>query len=60
MEAAEITDEDNSIVAMYQAVGELLQVSRDTLAFLTIHLQRVAQSPHTKMNAANLAKVLAL
>ncbi|KAL4701607.1 hypothetical protein H8959_015611 [Pygathrix nigripes] len=53
----EITDEDNSIAAMYQAVGELPQANRDTLAFLMIHLQRVAQSPHTKMDVANLAKV---
>lgn len=36
----EITDEDNSIAAMYQAVGELPQANRDTLAFLMIHLQR--------------------
>ncbi|XP_063466610.1 rac GTPase-activating protein 1 isoform X3 [Symphalangus syndactylus] len=57
MEAAEITDEDNSIAAMYQAVGELPQANRDTLAFLMIHLLRVAQSPHTKMDVANLAKV---
>ncbi|KAK2118139.1 Rac GTPase-activating protein 1 [Saguinus oedipus] len=57
MEAAEITDEENSIAAMYQAVGELPQANRDTLAFLMIHLQRVAQSPHTKMDVANLTKV---
>uniref|UniRef100_A0A8C6QN75 Rac GTPase-activating protein 1 n=1 Tax=Nannospalax galili TaxID=1026970 RepID=A0A8C6QN75_NANGA len=57
MEAAEITDEDNSIAAMYQAVSELPQANRDTLAFLMIHLQRVAQSPDTKMDIANLAKV---
>ncbi|CAI9170349.1 unnamed protein product [Rangifer tarandus platyrhynchus] len=57
MDAAEITDEDNSIAAMYQAVGELPQANRDTLAFLMIHLQRVAQSPNTKMDVANLAKV---
>jgi hypothetical protein len=36
----EITDEDNSIAAMYQAVSELPQANRDTLAFLMIHLQR--------------------
>nr|XP_020821728.1 rac GTPase-activating protein 1 isoform X2 [Phascolarctos cinereus]XP_020821729.1 rac GTPase-activating protein 1 isoform X2 [Phascolarctos cinereus]XP_020821730.1 rac GTPase-activating protein 1 isoform X2 [Phascolarctos cinereus] len=57
MEAAEITDEDNSIAAMYQAIGELPQANRDTLAFLMIHLQRVAQSSSTKMDVANLAKV---
>ncbi|KFU86960.1 Rac GTPase-activating protein 1 [Chaetura pelagica] len=57
MEAAEISDEDNSIAAMYQAVGELPQANRDTLAFLMVHLQRVAQSPDTKMDIPNLAKV---
>ncbi|NWU12065.1 RGAP1 protein, partial [Cephalopterus ornatus] len=57
MEAAEISDEDNSVAAMYQAVGELPQANRDTLAFLMVHLQRVAQSPDTKMDISNLAKV---
>ncbi|NWX64725.1 RGAP1 protein, partial [Promerops cafer] len=57
MEAAEISDEDNSIAAMYQAVGQLPQANRDTLAFLMVHLQRVAQSPDTKMDISNLAKV---
>lgn len=57
MEAAEILDEDNSIAAMYQAVGELPRANRDTLAFLMVHLQRVAQSPDTKMDVNNLAKV---
>ncbi|XP_064494780.1 rac GTPase-activating protein 1 [Pseudopipra pipra] len=40
MEAAEIPDEDNSVAATYQAVGELPQAHRDTLAFLMLHLQR--------------------
>ncbi|NXH17654.1 RGAP1 protein, partial [Bucco capensis] len=57
MEAAEIPDEDNSIAALYQAIGELPQANRDTLAFLMVHLQRVAQSPETKMDIPNLAKV---
>uniref|UniRef100_A0A8C8SWA7 Rac GTPase-activating protein 1 n=1 Tax=Pelusios castaneus TaxID=367368 RepID=A0A8C8SWA7_9SAUR len=57
MEAAEIVDEDNSMAAMYQAIGELPQANRDTLAFLMIHLQRVAQSPDTKMDITNLSKV---
>ncbi|XP_042309660.1 rac GTPase-activating protein 1 isoform X1 [Sceloporus undulatus] len=57
MEAAEILDEDNSVAAMYQTVGELPQANRDTLAFLMLHLQRVAQSPDTKMDNSNLAKI---
>ncbi|XP_013054835.2 rac GTPase-activating protein 1 isoform X2 [Anser cygnoides] len=57
MEAAEISDEDNSIAAMYQAVGELPEANRETLAFLMLHLQRVAQSPDNKMDVTNLAKI---
>ncbi|XP_062827019.1 rac GTPase-activating protein 1 isoform X2 [Anolis carolinensis] len=57
MEAAEISDDDNSVAAMYQTVGELPQANRDTLAFLMLHLQRVAQNPDTKMDISNLAKV---
>jgi len=41
--ASEILDEDNSIAAMYQAVGELPRANRDTLAFLMVHLQRYVQ-----------------
>nr|XP_006629297.1 PREDICTED: rac GTPase-activating protein 1 [Lepisosteus oculatus] len=57
MEAAEISDDDNSIASMYQTISELPQANRDTLAFLIIHLQRVAQSPDTKMDISNLARV---
>lgn len=39
----EISDDDNSIAAIYQAVDELPSANRDTLAFLMIHLQRLAQ-----------------
>ncbi|XP_037227182.1 rac GTPase-activating protein 1 [Falco rusticolus] len=45
MEAAEILDEDNSVAAMYQVVGELPQANRDTLAFLMIHLQSLPTAP---------------
>ncbi|KAJ8409189.1 hypothetical protein AAFF_G00242100 [Aldrovandia affinis] len=57
MEAAEIGDDDNSIAMMYQTISNLPQANRDTLAFLIIHLQRVAQSTDTKMNVTNLARV---
>uniref|UniRef100_A0A8D0HLZ0 Rac GTPase-activating protein 1 n=1 Tax=Sphenodon punctatus TaxID=8508 RepID=A0A8D0HLZ0_SPHPU len=57
METTEILDEDNSVAAMYQVVGELPPANRDTLAFLMIHLQRVAQSLDTRMGTTNLAKV---
>jgi len=57
MDAAEVSDEDNSIALIYQTISELPQAHRDTLAFLLIHLQRVAQSTVTKMNVTNLARV---
>ncbi|KAG8585192.1 hypothetical protein GDO81_004914 [Engystomops pustulosus] len=57
MTAAEIPDDDNSIAAIYQAVDELPAANRDTLAFLMIHLQRVAESRDCKMDVTNLSKV---
>ncbi|XP_028654371.1 rac GTPase-activating protein 1 [Erpetoichthys calabaricus] len=57
MEAAEISDEDNSVAAMYQKISELPHANRDTLAFLILHLQRVALNPETKMDISNLSKV---
>ncbi|KAI5101973.1 rac GTPase-activating protein 1 isoform X1 [Silurus meridionalis] len=56
MEAAEL-DDDNSTALMYQTISDLPQPNRDTLAFLMLHLQRVAQSHDTKMNVTNLARV---
>ncbi|XP_016376418.1 rac GTPase-activating protein 1-like [Sinocyclocheilus rhinocerous] len=57
MDAAELSDDDNSIALMYQNISDLPQPNRDTLAFLIIHLQRVAQSKDTKMDITNLARV---
>ncbi|XP_040196206.1 rac GTPase-activating protein 1 [Rana temporaria] len=57
MNAAEISDDDNSIAATYQAVDELPAPNRDTLAFLMTHLQRVAESRDCKMDVTNLARV---
>ena len=34
------TDEDDSASATYQAVSELPQANRDTLAYLILHLQK--------------------
>uniref|UniRef100_A0A674PJR7 Rac GTPase activating protein 1 n=1 Tax=Takifugu rubripes TaxID=31033 RepID=A0A674PJR7_TAKRU len=57
MEAAEISDDDNSIAQMYQTIGDLPLPNRDTLAYLIIHLQKVANSTETRMDAGNLARV---
>lgn len=57
MEAAEIQDDGNSLAMLYQAISELPQPNRDTLACLMIHLQKVSQSADTKMDVNNLARV---
>uniref|UniRef100_H3D4Q4 Rac GTPase-activating protein 1 n=1 Tax=Tetraodon nigroviridis TaxID=99883 RepID=H3D4Q4_TETNG len=57
LEAAEISDEDNSKAQMYQIIADLPQPNRDTLAYLITHLQKVADSTETRMDAGNLARV---
>ncbi|KAG7330746.1 hypothetical protein KOW79_004715 [Hemibagrus wyckioides] len=57
MEAAELEDDENSSVMMMQAIRELPQPNRETLAFLILHLQRVTQSPQCQMDQNNLARV---
>ncbi|CAG6021839.1 rac GTPase-activating protein 1 [Menidia menidia] len=57
MQAAEVSDDDNSKALMYQTISDLPQPNRDTLAFLVLHLQRVADSLDTKMDISNLARV---
>uniref|UniRef100_UPI00358E7654 rac GTPase-activating protein 1-like n=1 Tax=Myxine glutinosa TaxID=7769 RepID=UPI00358E7654 len=57
LSAAEITDEDNSKAAILQVVAELPCASQDTLAFLIIHLQKVAASEVCQMGVSNLARV---
>ncbi|XP_070566404.1 rac GTPase-activating protein 1-like [Ptychodera flava] len=55
--AAEMYDETDSHTAIYQAVSELPQCNRDTLAYMILHLQRVSEAPTCKMPLSNLAKV---
>ncbi|XP_065054035.1 rac GTPase-activating protein 1-like isoform X2 [Rhopilema esculentum] len=52
------TSSDVSDSAMFQCVSELPPANRDTLAYLMVHLQKVAQSPACQMPITNLAKVL--
>ncbi|CAG9859856.1 unnamed protein product [Phyllotreta striolata] len=55
--AVRARDPTDTIPVLYEAIYRLPQPNRDTLAFLILHLQRVAQSPDCKMPRDNLAKV---
>ncbi|KAM3618134.1 uncharacterized protein V6R79_016102 [Siganus canaliculatus] len=57
MDAAEVSDDDNSIALIYQTISDLPKPNKDTLAFLVLHLQRVADSLDTRMDISNLARV---
>lgn len=44
---------------LFLAIEDLQQPYRDTLAFLMLHWQRIAQSPEVKMSINNIAVVFA-
>lgn len=50
-------DGSDGEAGLYQAISELPQANRDTLAYLIIHLQKVCESPQTGMSASSLAKM---
>lgn len=55
--ATTIPDKQDADAALYQAISELPQPNRDSLAFLILHLQRVSSSAECKMPISNLAKI---
>ena len=55
--AAGLADKQDAEAALYQAISELPQPNRDTLAFLILHLQRISSTSECKMPIPNLAKV---
>ncbi|KAK3910652.1 Rac GTPase-activating protein 1 [Frankliniella fusca] len=57
VQATEIPDPEDAQAALYQAVSELPQPNRDTLAAVILHLQHVAECPECKMPIGNLSKI---
>ncbi|XP_062577403.1 rac GTPase-activating protein 1-like isoform X1 [Saccostrea cucullata] len=55
--AAENRDQALGLSEVYQAISQLPQANKDTLAFLILHLLRVGDIPDCKMPLSNLAKV---
>jgi len=58
VDAAGNPDSTDGESALYQAISELPQPNRDTLAFIILHLQKVSSCRETKMPLSNLAKIL--
>ncbi|XP_050675782.1 rac GTPase-activating protein 1 [Leptidea sinapis] len=59
MQAARVTEPADATAAVIQAVSQLPRPNRDTLAFLVLHLHKVAESPECEMGIDNLSKVFA-
>ncbi|GFY48751.1 rac GTPase-activating protein 1 [Trichonephila inaurata madagascariensis] len=57
VDAAEQKEETMSLNLLYEAVCELPQPNKETLAFLILHFQRVAEAYECRMPLENLAKV---
>ncbi|XP_026327515.1 rac GTPase-activating protein 1-like [Hyposmocoma kahamanoa] len=57
MDAAKVAEPNDAAAAIVQAVSQLPQPNRDTLAFLILHLQKVSESPECEMGVENLAKI---
>ncbi|GFU16185.1 rac GTPase-activating protein 1 [Nephila pilipes] len=57
VDAANQSNENVSLKLLYDALCDLPQSNKETLAFLLLHLQKVAESTECKMPHENLAKV---
>ena len=57
VDASENPDTTDAESATIQAISELPQPNRDTMAYMVLHLQKVADSAECKMGVDNLARV---
>jgi len=57
VKASELSDPEARKAHIWQTIGELPQANQDTLAYMMMHLQRIAASPACKMPKTNLARV---
>lgn len=57
VQATEIPDPEDAQAALFQAISELPQPNRDTLAALILHLQHVSECVECKMPISNLSKI---
>ena len=59
VEASQAYDSFEKLEQMKTAVNDLPEVNRQTLAYLIVHLQKIADAPLCKMPRDNLSKVFA-
>ncbi|KAG5892671.1 hypothetical protein JTB14_004869 [Gonioctena quinquepunctata] len=59
IQAAKAEDPQDIEPALYEIISQLPQPNRDTLAYMILHLKKIAESPECKMPASNLAKIFA-
>jgi Rac GTPase-activating protein 1 len=55
--ACDLPQESDRVFELKQAIQDLPEANRDTLAFLVLHLQRISETAECKMPTSNLARV---
>jgi Rac GTPase-activating protein 1 len=53
----DVQNETERVERLQDAVRDLPEANRDTLAYLLLHMQRISETPECKMPASNLARV---
>ncbi|XP_018574232.1 rac GTPase-activating protein 1-like, partial [Anoplophora glabripennis] len=57
VQAVEAKDEQNIVPSLYHIISELPQPNRDTLAYVILHIQKIAKCPQCKMPIESLFKL---